>query len=137
MKKFIFFSLLFLNMFLNAQITLGAGSTTVGVAPVSTYFGYSYVQQIFTKNEINANAVGNITGLKFYLNPNSTIANSSSWVIYLGTTAKTNFTSSVDWIPVSQLNQVFSGTVTNVNGVVRSLSRYHFFITILEIWLLL
>lgn len=118
MKKFIFFSLLFLNMFLNAQITLGAGSTTVGVAPVSTYFGYSYVQQIFTKNEINANAVGNITGLKFYLNPNSTITNSSSWVIYLGTTAKTNFTSSVDWIPVSQLNQVFSGTVTNVNGVV-------------------
>lgn len=105
-------------MFLNAQITLGAGSTTVGVAPVSTYFGYSYVQQIFTKNEINTNAIGNISGLKFYLNPNSTIVNSSSWVVYLGTTAKTNFTSSVDWIPVSQLNQVFSGIVTNVNGVV-------------------
>ncbi|MCI3938668.1 T9SS type A sorting domain-containing protein [Chryseobacterium aahli] len=118
MKKLLFFSLFFLNMFLNAQITLGAGSTTVGSAPVSTLFGYSYTQQIFTKNEINANALGNITGLKFYLNPNSTIANSSSWVVYLGTTAKTNFTSSVDWIPVSQLNQVFSGTVTNVNGVV-------------------
>lgn len=118
MKKLLFFSLLFLNIFLNAQITLGGGSTTVGPAPVSTYFGYSYVQQIFTKNEINANAAGNITGLKFYLNPNSTIANSSSWVVYLGTAAKTNFTSSVDWIPVSQLNQVFSGTVTNVNGIV-------------------
>lgn len=118
MKKLLFFSLLFFNIFLNAQITLGAGSTTVGVAPVSTFFGYSYVQQIFTKNEINANAAGNITGIKFYLNPNSTIANSSSWVVYLGTTAKTNFTSSVDWITLSQLNQVFSGTVTNVNGVV-------------------
>lgn len=105
-------------MFLNAQITLGAGSTTVGVAPVSTFFGYSYVQQIFTKNEINTNAAGNISGLKFYLNPNSTITNSSSWVIYLGTTTKTSFSSTVDWIPVSQLNQVFSGTVTNVNGVV-------------------
>lgn len=105
-------------MLLNAQITLGAGSTAVGSAPVSTYFGYSYVQQIFTKNEINTNAAGNITGLKFYLNPNSSITNSSSWVVYLGTTAKTNFFSSVDWIPVSQLNQVFSGTVTNVNGVV-------------------
>lgn len=107
MKKLLFFSLLFLNIFLNAQITLGAGSTTVGVAPVSTYFGYSYVQQIFTKNEINTNAAGNISGLKFYLNPNSTITNSSSWVIYLGTTTKTAFSSTVDWIPVSQLNQVF------------------------------
>lgn len=105
-------------MFLNAQITLGASSTTVGIAPVSTFFGYSYVQQIFTKNEINTNAAGNISGLKFYLNPNSTITNSSSWIIYLGTTTKTNFSSTVDWIPVSQLNQVFSGTVTNVNGIV-------------------
>lgn len=105
-------------MALNAQITLGTGNTTVGVAPISTYYGYSYVQQIFTKNEINANAAGNITGLKFYLSSASTIANSSSWVIYLGTTSKTTFASNSDWIPVSQLTQVFSGTVTNVNGVV-------------------
>jgi hypothetical protein len=107
-----------LNMALNAQITLGSGSTTVGVAPISTYYGYSYVQQIFTKNEINAGVAGNITGLKFYLNPSSAITNSSNWVIYLGTTAKTNFTSSSDWIPLSQLTQVFSGNVTSVNGVV-------------------
>lgn len=118
MKKILLFGILFLNIFLNAQITLGTGSTTVGVAPVSTYFGYSYVQQIFTKNQINANAAGNITGLKFYLNPSSSIANSSSWVVYLATTTKTNFSSDSDWIPVSQMTQVFSGTVTNVNGVV-------------------
>ncbi|MBW8523395.1 T9SS type A sorting domain-containing protein [Chryseobacterium chendengshani] len=118
MKKLLLACLFLLNLVLNAQITLGAGNTTVGTAPVSTYYGYSYVQQIFTKNEINANAAGNITGLKFYLNPSSVIANSSNWVIYLGTTSKTGFTSSSDWIPVSQLTQVFSGTVTNVNGVV-------------------
>ena len=118
MKKLLLFSLFFLNMFFDAQITLGAGSTTVGSAPVSTLFGYSYTQQIFTKNEINTSAAGNISGLKFYLNPNSTITNSSSWVIFLGTTTKSNFSSAADWIPVSQLNQVFSGTVANVNGVV-------------------
>lgn len=118
MKKNLFSCLFLLNLALNAQITLGAGNTTVGTAPISTYYGYSYVQQIFTKNEINANVAGNITGLKFYLNASSGISNSSNWVIYLGTTSKTSFTSSSDWIPVSQLTQVFSGTVTNVNGVV-------------------
>jgi hypothetical protein len=105
-------------MILNAQIDLGTGSTTVGPAPVSTYFGYSYVQQIFTKQEINANAAGNITGLKFYLGPDATLDNSSDWVVYLGHTAKTSFASDSDWIPVSELTQVYAGSVTQNNGVV-------------------
>ncbi|KPH13479.1 hypothetical protein AMQ68_07805 [Chryseobacterium sp. ERMR1:04] len=105
-------------MTLSAQISLGTGSTNVGVAPISTYYGYSYVQQIFTKQEINANAAGNITGLKFYLDPSMSITNSSSWVVYLGQTAKTAFTSESDWIPASQLTQVYTGNVTNNNGVI-------------------
>ena len=118
MKKILLLCLIVVNMAFNAQITLGAGNTTPGVAPVSTYYGYSYVQQIFTKNEINASTAGNITGLKFYLSSSSGIANSSNWTIYLGTTSKTTFSSISDWIPVSQLIQVFSGAVSNVNGVV-------------------
>ncbi|MCY0968005.1 T9SS type A sorting domain-containing protein [Chryseobacterium wangxinyae] len=118
MKRFLLLCFIIFNIASNAQITLGAGSTSVGVAPISTYYGYSYVQQIFTKNEINANAAGNITGLKFYLSPGSSIANSSNWKIYLGTTSKTTFTSNSDWIPLSQLTQVFSGTVSSVSGVV-------------------
>lgn len=118
MTKFLLSCLFFLSVMLNAQITLGSGSTDVGVAPISTYFGYSYTQQIFTKQEINANAAGNITGLKFYIDPSMSIANSSQWVVYLGQTTKTDFTSDSDWIPLSQLTQVFSGTVTNTNGVI-------------------
>lgn len=118
MTKFLLSCLLFLSMMLNAQITLGAGSTNVGTAPISTYYGYSYTQQIFTKQEINANAAGNITGLKFYLDPSMSIASSSEWVVYLGQTSKTTFASDSDWIPLSQLTEVFSGTVTNNNGVV-------------------
>ncbi|MCY0977578.1 T9SS type A sorting domain-containing protein [Chryseobacterium wangxinyae] len=118
MKRFLLLCFIIFNIASNAQITLGAGSASVGVAPISTYYGYSYVQQIFTKNEINANAAGNITGLKFYLSPGSSIANSSNWKIYLGTTSKTTFTSNSNWIPLSQLTQVFSGTVSSVSGVV-------------------
>lgn len=118
MTKFLLSCLLILSVALNAQINLGAGSTDVGAAPISSYYGYSYVQQIFPKQEINANAAGNITGLTFYLDPSLSLANSSEWVVYLGLTSKSNFTSDTDWIPLSQLTQVYSGTITNANGVV-------------------
>lgn len=118
MTKALLSCLLMISMMFNAQISLGTGSTNVGAAPISTYYGYSYVQQIFTKQEINANAAGNITGLKFYLDPSLSIANSSDWVVYLGQTSKTSFMSVLDWIPASQLTQVYTGNVTNNNGVI-------------------
>ncbi|SIS98079.1 T9SS type A sorting domain-containing protein [Chryseobacterium gambrini] len=118
MTKFLLSCLLFLSMTFSAQITLGSGSTDVGVAPISTYYGYSYVQQIFTKQEINASAAGNITGLKFYIDPAMSISSSSQWVVYLGLTNKTSFSIDSDWIPAAQLTQVFSGTVSNNNGVI-------------------
>ncbi|WP_370897935.1 fibronectin type III domain-containing protein [Chryseobacterium gossypii] len=117
MKKLLLMCWILLGISISAQITLGSG-TNKGPAPVSTYYGYSYVQQIFPKTEINANAAGNITGLKFYLSPNATLTNSDSWVVYLGHTTKTSFTSTSDWIPLSELTQVFNGTVTNNAGVV-------------------
>lgn len=105
-------------MFLSAQITLGGGSTKVGRVPIDNFSSYSYSQQIFKKEEINANAAGNITGLKFYLDPAATITNSSNWTVYIGHTSKTGFVSVSDWIPVSDLAEVYSGTVDNVNGMI-------------------
>lgn len=118
MKKFLFSWLLFIVTCINAQINLGVGSTTTGIAPISTYYGYSYVQQIFPKTEINAAAAGNITGLRFYLSSSATLTNSASWTVYLGHTTKNTFDSNTDWIPVTSLTQVFIGTVTNNAGVV-------------------
>lgn len=118
MKKILLFCLLSVSMILSAQITLGGGSTNTGIAPVNTFYGYSYTQQIFTKQEINANAAGNITGLKFYLKPDGNIDDSDEWTVYLGHTAMTSFTSTTSWVPLSELTEVYSGTVTNDNGVV-------------------
>ncbi|MDN3694090.1 T9SS type A sorting domain-containing protein [Chryseobacterium tructae] len=97
---------------------LGQGSTTVGKVPVDSYWEYSYSQQIFKKQEINTNAAGNITGLTFYLDPAGDITNSSDWVVYLGHTSKTEFADDNDWVPVSDLTEVYAGTVSNVNGMV-------------------
>ncbi|KQT26264.1 hypothetical protein ASG22_06225 [Chryseobacterium sp. Leaf405] len=115
---------LLLGTLINAQITLGSGtsaagtSTSIATVPWSTYYGYSYAQQILTKANINASAAGNITGLKFYMGANSSITNSNDVVVYVGLTNKDSFTSTADWIPTTALTQVYNGTVTNNAGVV-------------------
>ncbi len=106
------------SMFLSAQITLGEGSTTVGEVPINNYSSYSYSQQIFKKGEINASAAGNITGLKFYLDPAADITNLSDWTIYLGHTSKTAFATDEDWIDISTLTEVYTGAISNVNGMI-------------------
>lgn len=115
---------MFLGTLLSAQISLGSGttsggvSTTVATVPWSTFYGYSYAQQILLKSEINAAAPGNITGLKFYMASSSSISNSNDIVVYVGLTSKTSFSSGTDWIPTSSMTQVYSGTAINNSGVV-------------------
>ncbi|WP_123843054.1 hypothetical protein [Chryseobacterium arthrosphaerae] len=118
MKRILLLSLLFVVLGMKAQINLNTGSTTVGTAPVSTFFSYSYVQQIYPKQELNASAAGNITGLTFYVDPTVTITDSSDWTVYLGHSSKTAFASGTDWIPSSALTQVYSGTVVKTNNKV-------------------
>ncbi|SEM41909.1 Por secretion system C-terminal sorting domain-containing protein [Chryseobacterium taichungense] len=124
MKKFLLAYLTLLGTLLSAQITLGSGTTTGGTStsvatvPWSTYYGYSYAQQILLKSEINAAAPGNITGLKFYLGSSDSISNSNNIVVYVGLTSKSSFSSTTDWVPTSAMTQVYSGTATNNAGVV-------------------
>ncbi|QIY89258.1 hypothetical protein [Chryseobacterium gallinarum] len=119
MKRILLLCLFFAVMGLRAQININIGSSEVGTAPVSSFFSYSYVQQIYPKQEINAGTPGSITGLTFYIDPSSTITESSDWTVYLGHTTKMAFASGTDWIPVSQLTQVFAGTVTKSNNKVQ------------------
>lgn len=121
MKKLLLASMLALGMTTYAQISLGSGTSitdTERAVPFSNYYKFSYAQQIFSKAEINAGAAGNITGIKFYLDPAKTLLNSTQIVVYAGHTTKTSFTSTTDWIPVSAMTQVFSGTISNNAGVV-------------------
>ncbi|WP_083862111.1 fibronectin type III domain-containing protein [Flavobacterium sp. B17] len=124
MKKLLLAYLMLLGTLLSAQITLGSGTTTGGTStsvatvPWSTYYGYSYAQQILLKSEINASAPGDITGLKFYMGASASISNSNNIVVYVGLTSKASFSSTTDWIPTSAMTQVYSGTATNTAGVV-------------------
>ena len=117
MKKILFVCLLMISIVLSAQIKLGGNSTATGNAPVNSGYSYSYSQQIYKKQEINADTAGNITGLKFYLAPSANPSYLSNWVVYLGHTTKNSLNYQIGWIPVGEMTQVYSGTVTNVNGV--------------------
>ncbi len=93
------------------QVQVGYGTETGSSLPIEAFFGYSYSQQIYLASEIGDTDGGTITAIKFYFNGDG-ITNSNDWTVYIGHTNKTEFSSSSDWVPVSNLTQVYSGTIT-------------------------
>jgi len=104
----ILFSLIPLSV--NAQVQIGDGEETEDI-PVDPYYVYTYSQTIYLKSEIG-NSGGDITTLQYYFDGEG-ITNTNEWTIYMGHTSKTSFSSSTDWIPVSQLTEVYSGSIPN------------------------
>lgn len=96
------------------MVQLGSGTTTVNYAPVYSYFGYSYTQQIYLGSELTnaGGGAGPITKIRFYYSSGTWNVNSSGWTVYMGNTSKTIFASTTDWVPVGSMTQVFSGTIT-------------------------
>ena len=101
-------------------LTIGTGTTSSSFFPIYTCYGYNYSQQTFLASEIVA--AGATAGTPAYIssisfNPTSISASSFSsvckdWVIYLGNTSKTTFSSTSDWVPFGSLTKVFDGVVT-------------------------
>ena len=89
----------------NIENSIINGNQTGQHAPIEPYWSWTYSQQIYYQSEINQE--GNITGLSFEYNGNS------SWTdqveVYLGNTSKSSFTSDTDWIPYSDLTLVYDG----------------------------
>lgn len=101
-------------------LTIGSGTTTSSFFPIYTCFGFNYSQQTYLASEIVA--AGATSGTPGFINSLSfnatTIAASSfssfckDWIIYMGNTTKSTFTSTSDWVPLSSLTMVYNGTVT-------------------------
>lgn len=92
-------------------VTIGSGTSTNQYIPLRCRGYYSYTQQIYTQAQINYS--GSIEKLRFYKASSTTPSYSGSWTVYLGLTAKGGFASTSDWVPLSGLTQVFSGTVSH------------------------
>lgn len=112
------FAALFIFVGLNAhsQITIGSGTETTMAMPVYPWYEYSYSQCIYLSSEINAS--GTITSIKYYTTTGANISNANNWTVYMGHTTKNVFDNNNDWVPTSNLTQVFTGIVTNVGDEV-------------------
>ncbi len=120
MKKFTFLilslSLMMTSWLGFSQVVIGNGAVTGQGLPIEPFYGYSYSQVIYTQAEIGG--AMNIAEIQYSLTPSSTLPNSNDWVIYMGHTSKAQFNSNTDWIDVTTLTQVYSGTITANAGVV-------------------
>ena len=118
MKKLLLLFVLF-SVTAMAQVDIGDGTEVGNHIPVEPFFGYTYSQVIYTQEEIGASMeIGMIT---YYATPETTLEDSHQWTVYMGHTTKTQFDSNDDWIPVSEMTEVFSGDVTIENGTVHIL----------------
>jgi len=98
------------NVFGQSPITIGTG-TTEAYIPIDPYYGYTYSQSIYLQSELGGPKT--ITTLSFYYSYSTGLTASNTWVIYIGHTTKTGITSNTDWVPVSSMTSVYSGTFTS------------------------
>lgn len=113
-----FLSILSLTTNISAQtldVQVGTQSGTSSNIPVNVYFAYTYSQQIYTAADLmTAGITGSaeIQKIRVY-NTSGSLTSATNWSVYLGNSSKTSFTSNTDWESASNLQQVFSGTVTD------------------------
>ncbi len=101
---------------IDVQIGTQTGTTTN--VPLTTNYGFSYSQQIYTVSDLNNAGItgpAEISVIRFY-RTNGNLTNSLQWDVYLGNSVKTEFTSTTDWETSGNLQQVFSGTITEAGA---------------------
>lgn len=98
----------------SAQVNVGTGTLTDQALPIEPYFGFSYSQSIYLASEINAS--GSITGITFFADAGTVLTSSNDWVVYIGHTTKTSFSSTTDW--ETGLTEKFAGIITSVGDQV-------------------
>jgi hypothetical protein len=98
------------------DVQIGSGTSTSSNLPITSYYGYSYSQQIYTASELNTAGItgqAQISKIRFYKTTGDLGNSLTLWDVYLGNTTKTSFSSTSNWVEYSDLQQVYSGVVTN------------------------
>ena len=89
-------------------IVIGDATSANAYLPTYSYYPYSLTQQIYTADEMGGEAT-EISSLSFF---NAGYARTRNLSIYMVQTDKAAFDSITDWIPVSENDLVFSGSIT-------------------------
>ncbi len=98
-------------------IQVGNEPYTAWTYPINTCYDYNYSQQIYLESEINPSGTltGFITKIRFHYSMYGGNGNEwNNWTVYLGNTTREEFISGADWVPLSELTHVFTGTLTGI-----------------------
>ena len=93
-------------------VTIGDGTSTTYVTPFNSLWGYSFVEQIYTADEIGT--AGTINAISF--NMSSADAQTNQVDVFMKNVSRTTFSGTSDYETVTASDMVFSGTVTFNNG---------------------
>ena len=98
---------------------INGGSTSysnVDFAPLDPYYAFNYSQMIYTASELTSaglTAGSTISGVLFYYAVDGGVENDfDDWVVRLGNTATSTFTSTTSWIATSGMTSVYNSAVT-------------------------
>ena len=90
------------------QVVIGDGTSTTYVTPFNSLWGYSFVEQIFTADEIGM--AGTINSIAF--NMQSTSPATHDIEIFMVNTDRAEFATTDDYVTVTAGDKVFEGSVT-------------------------
>jgi len=96
-------------------VTIGTATTTTRYNPLYSFYGYNYTQQIYTPSEITAGGATSgmqITALRFYWDGSGNLTNTDTWTVFMGNTSQSTIGSTTDWVPLTELTEVFNGSVS-------------------------
>ncbi len=93
-------------------IEIGDGTSTTYVTPFNSLWGYSFVEQIYTAEEIGTS--GTITSIGFNMQSENEQTNEVE--IFMKNVSRDSFSSNMDYEPVTASDMVFSGTLTFQQG---------------------
>ena len=97
----------FSGLTLSAQqiVEIGTGTSTTYVTPFNSLWGYSFVEQIYTAEEIDMS--GSITSISFN---NSSSGQTNNITVYMKLVNRTSFTSATDFETVTAADIVYTGS---------------------------
>ncbi len=96
-------------------VTIGTATTTTRYNPLYSFYGYNYTQQIYTSSEITTGGATSgmqITALSFYWDGSGNLTNTDTWTVFMGNTSQSTIGSTTDWIPLTELTEVFNASVS-------------------------
>lgn len=95
-----------------AYITIGDGNSATSSHPVSTYYNYSFTQQIYTADEIIAakGGAGTFTSIAFNYRGYANASNTMEGIqVYMINTDKSVFSGYSDLVALSEADKVYEG----------------------------